>query len=157
MTEIEIGGHEKPREGYIQVDAFGQPEIRADIRALPFRHSVDSVFMSHVLEHLPEADIVMALKSCRNALRPGGRFEAYAPDFPWLLHKFLRASPGQRWAFYTPLIFGQEGEGQHHRTGFSVQRLSDCLVAAGFRIIKVRRVKRDENMGMVEVHAVATV
>ena len=140
----------------IQVEAFGKPDILADIRALPFRHSLDAISTS-ALERIPDEDIIVALKSCRAALRPGGRFEARVQDLPWLMRKFLHSSAGERWAFYRPLIFGAEERGQHHRTGFSVKRLSDCLVAAGFRTIKVGRRKCEDGAGLMEINAVATV
>lgn len=154
---VEIGGHTKPENGYVQLDRHGSPDIRADLRALPFKHSLDGIFMSHVLEHVPGSEIVTALKSCRAAIRPGGKLEIYAPDLGWLLRKFLKASPGERWAFWEELIFGEEGPGMHHRSGFSVKRLTDCLVAAGFRTVEVQRKRRENRRNMVEVHAIAIV
>lgn len=153
---VEIGLSNEPQEGFIQVDRYGEPEVRADICALPFKH-LDHIYASHVLEHIRDADIVVALKSCRRALRPGGVLEAYTPDLPWAMRRFLRAgSHGERWAAWLRWIYGsQENEGQYHRTGFSVKRLADCLIAAGFRQIKVRRRRRKEHPLLVEVHAQA--
>lgn len=165
--EIGIGLSDELQEGFIQVDRYGTPEVRADIRALPFKH-LDRIYASHVLEHLPDADIVMALKSCRRALSPGGMLEVYVPDLPWLMRRFLGASGGARWALWGRHIFGsQEHEGQFHRTGFSVARLHTCLVAAGFRKVSAKRRKRGtvgrEPFGhesravrTVEVYALAT-
>lgn len=154
---VEIGGHTKPEAGYLQVDVYGSPDLRADIRALPFRHSLDRIFVSHVLEHLPGAEIVGALKSCRGAIRPGGTLEVYVPDFGWILRKFQKASIGERWAFWEEFIFGEEGPGMQHRSGFSTKRLSDCLVAAGFRTVKVRRKRREDRRNLMEIHAIAIV
>lgn len=156
---IEIGGNTGPREGYYQVDKHGHPDIRADIRALPFRHSLDHIYASHVLEHLPDADVVHALKSCRGALHPGGALEVYVPDLPWMFRRFLRASnEGEKWSLWNRWIYGsQENEGQFHRTGFSTSRLVQCLTAAGFRRITAKRIRRKDRIkGMqMEVHAVA--
>ena len=168
MNKIEIGSNDNDRqEGFLQVDLYGKTDLRADIRTLPFRHSLDNIFASHVLEHLPDADVVLALKSCRAALRPGGRLELYVPDLPWILRRFLKAkSHGERWALWNRFIYGsQENAGQYHRTGFSVKRLADCLIAAGFRQVKTRRTKRKDRgvwfgpaearTSLMEVHAIA--
>lgn len=153
---IEIGALER-REGVVQVDRYGSPDVRADIRALPFRH-LDRIEASHVLEHVPDADIVVALKSCRRALKPEGILDIHVPDLLWAMRRFLRSqSQGERWGFWQRFIYGsQAGEGQFHQTGFSVKRLSDCLVAAGFRTVRVNRIRREEHMKEVEVHGVAT-
>lgn len=157
--KVEIGGIPGlagAREGYVQVDAYGKPDILADIRALPFRHSLQEIYMSHVLEHLPDADIVAALKSCRVALVENGLLDIYVPDLAWVLRKFLKAAPGVRWALWNVRIFGsQENEGQFHKTGFTVNRLQTCLVAAGFRRVEAKRCKREITLGMMEVHAQA--
>lgn len=170
--KIEIGGNrDEMQDGFIQVDLCGQPEVRADIRALPFRN-LDHIYASHVLEHVPDADIVVALKSCRRALRPEGILEVYVPDLPWLMRRFLKSeSSGARWALWNRFIFGsQENEGQFHRTGFSAKRLYACLVAAGFRSVATQRRKRKRGWVVkevsgqeerayttgMEVHAIAT-
>ncbi len=167
MNAIEIGPDSKSLEEnphHIAVDMYGSPEVRADIRSLPFKE-LDRIFASHVLEHIPDAHIVIALKSIRSCLKEDGEFEMYVPDLTWFMRKFLHSSGGERWSLWNMFIFGsQEGEGQYHKTGFSVKRLSDCLVAAGFRKIEVRRTKeRKKGYGMhaqgifylMEVHAVA--
>lgn len=152
---IEIGAHADDRhEGYVSVDTVGSPDVRADIRALPFRH-LDRIFASHVIEHVPDADVVLALKSCRRALRPGGTLELYTPDLPWVMRRFLRAqSQGEKWSLWLRHIFGEQTrDGQFHYTGFSTQRMVTCLTAAGFRQITVRRAKRKERLNVMEVHA----
>ncbi len=168
--KIEIGSNEEDRQkGFLHVDTFGQPDLRADIRSLPFRHSVDYIYASHVLEHVADVDIVPTLKSCRAALKPEGVLELYVPDLMWIMRRFLAAgSHGARWALWNRFLFGsQENEGQFHRTGFSVKRLSDCLVAAGFRKVDVKRRKRDmasrepfghesRSITTLEIHAIAT-
>ena len=141
---VEIGATDDDRhEDYIQVDMYSDTQVRADIRALPFKN-LDNIYASHVLEHLADADIVTALKSCKRALRPGGKLEVFVPDLMWAMRKFLETqSPGARWALYNRFIFGsQEHPGMYHKTGFSARRLADCLVAAGFRTIRTKRRSR---------------
>lgn len=157
--EIGAGGEETPPlEGYLQVDLQGQPDVRADMRTLPFRR-LERIHASHVLEHLPDADIVMALKSCRRALRAGGVLEVYVPDLLWTVRRFINSkmSYGERWGLWLQFIYGsQKDEGQYHKTGFSTKRLADCLIAAGFRQVKVRRVKRERRFALMEIQGLAT-
>lgn len=160
--KIEIGGGGHPCEGYVQVDAFGQGgtfgegKIIADIRALPFR-GLEEIYASHVLEHLPEVQVVAALKECRRALRPDGRLVVFVPDLIWFMRRFLNArSRTERWAIWGRMIFGShEDPGMGHATGFSVRRLAECLQAAGFRKIETRNVKRDERHRIQEVYGEA--
>lgn len=152
--KIEIGAdRDTPQKDCLQVDMYDKKAaVRADIRMLPFRN-LDQIYASHVLEHLPDADVVMALKSCRRALREEGILELWVPDLLWTMRRFLKSgSHGARWALWNRFLFGsQENEGQYHRTGFSVKRLSDCLIAAGFRKVRVHRRKRNRGMVIKEV------
>jgi len=163
--KIEIGGvadKAAPREDYLQVDAFGAPAVRGDLRALPFApQSLDEVFASHVFEHLPDAAVLPALAECRRVLRIGGRLEIFVPDFIWHVRQFMKADLPTRWGLHHTFIWGsQENEGQFHRTAFSVQRLAMCLQAAGFRTVDVKRRRRKErqfgDFKPVEVWGVAS-
>lgn len=151
---IEIGANDNDRhEGYVQVDMYGDTQVRADIRALPFRN-LDKIYASHVLEHLADTDIVTALKSCRRALKPGGELEVFVPDLMWSMRKFLSTqAAGARWSLYNSFIFGsQEHPGMFHKTGFSARRLAECLVAAGFRTIETKRRARKGLWELREQH-----
>ncbi len=68
------------------------------IASLPDR-SVDVVFMSNFLEHLPDKAAVLAtLRECHRLLRPGGRAIILQPN--------IRFLPGEYWDFFdhhTPL------------------------------------------------------
>lgn len=61
--------------------------------------SVDVVFMSNFLEHLPNKDLVLdTFRECRRILRPGGRVLVLQPNIRYL--------PGEYWDYFdhhTPL------------------------------------------------------
>jgi SAM-dependent methyltransferase len=129
-------------------------EVRADIRALPFKN-LARIHATHILEAFPDASIVPALKSCRRALRPGGSLELYMADLPWLLGKFLGAhGQGEKWSHWAKLIYEPQ-DGQWSRSGFSTHRIVACLTAAGFREIRVRRRRHKPCDRNVEVYALA--
>jgi len=144
--KIEIGGGIAALDGYVQVDVLptpANPKVFADIRALPFRN-LEGIYASNVFEHIANADIVPAMKSCRKALARGGVLEIYVPDFVWSLRKFLSSRTSvERWGAALNTIFGnQENPGQFHLTGFSVLRMAKCLEMAGFRNIDAKRRRR---------------
>lgn len=152
--KVEIGGVgdpsgiSSPREGYVQADVVVQPGIHvlADISHLPFRN-LDEIYMSHVLEHVRDIDVVPALRSCRRALRDGGKLELFVPDLMAQFRRFMQAAQIERWGLFLKMIFGsQETDGQYHKTGFSCWRLVQCLSIAGFRRIEVQSRRRKERM-----------
>ena len=60
------------------VSSAGQPHVRADVQALPFRDAAfDAIKITEVLEHVP--DTCAALRECRRVLRSGGRLVATVP------------------------------------------------------------------------------
>jgi len=69
-----------------------------DLSAVP-DGSVDVVFCSNLLEHLPDkAAVLQALSECRRVLRPGGRLLVLQPNIRYL--------PGRYWDYFdhhTPL------------------------------------------------------
>ncbi len=153
-NKVEIGGvgdpsgMSPPRPGYVQVDLVAQPgiEVMADLCYLPFR-DLDEIYMSHVLEHMDDTLVVPVLRSCRRALKAGGKLELFVPDLMAQFRKFLQAGQVERWGFFLKMIFGsQETAGQYHKTGFSCWRLAQCLSIAGFRDIDVKPRRRSERM-----------
>ncbi len=139
-------------DGRVIIGASG--EVRADIRALPFKN-LARIHATHVLEVLSDAAVVPALKSCRRALRPGGAMELYVNDLPWLIGRFLRAwGQGEKWARWAKLIYEPQ-DGQWSRSCFSTHRIVACLTAAGFREIRVRRKRHKACDRNVEVYALA--
>lgn len=59
--------------------------------------TVDLVFTSNLMEHLPDKPAVEAmLRECRRVLRPGGTFMALGPN--------LRFLPGTYWDFWDHLV-----------------------------------------------------
>lgn len=71
--------------------------------------SVDVVFMSNFLEHLPNKDLVLdTFRECRRILRPGGRVLVLQPNIRYL--------PGEYWDYFdhhTPLTERSLVEGLH--------------------------------------------
>ncbi len=77
--------------------------------------SLDCVFTSNFLEHLPDKPAVMrTLKEARRCLKPGGRFVAMGPN--------VNALHGAYWNFFD------------HHTALSELSLKEALEIRGFRV-----------------------
>ena len=80
--------------------------------------SLDVVFTSNFLEHLPSRDAVMdALREAARCLRPGGRIVCLGPD--------IRYAKGRYWDFFDHII------------PLTARSLSEALELAGFRTERV--------------------
>lgn len=66
---------------YVNVDAYGDVDVRWDLNKLPYPwddNSIDEISMLHVLEHIP--DWWGAFSECARILKPGGLLRIHVPD-----------------------------------------------------------------------------
>src|SRR5437764_15115257 len=55
LLKLNLGSGNNPIEGYVNVDKFGEPDVRVDLEAFPWPwpdNSVQEVVLNHVMEHL---------------------------------------------------------------------------------------------------------
>jgi SAM-dependent methyltransferase len=63
------------------------------VKGLPCRdNSVDLLYASHVLEHLPLKEFRVALKECRRILKNGGVFRAVVPNLKYCIDQYIASS-----------------------------------------------------------------
>jgi ubiquinone/menaquinone biosynthesis C-methylase UbiE len=78
-------------------------------------NSVDCVFMSNFLEHLPSKELVLStLRESQRILKPGGRVMILQPN--------IRFLPGEYWDYFD------------HHTALTDRSLAEALVLAGFEV-----------------------
>jgi SAM-dependent methyltransferase len=92
VTKLELGGGDAPRAGYLQLDpAYEEGEMRRraqDGIPLPDQ-TVERVFASHVLEHIPAGwDRIVTFNELHRVLRPGGVFEIVVPLVGYTDHEW---------------------------------------------------------------------
>lgn len=93
------------------------PYVQGDLRRLPLASgSLNGIWASASLLHLPRADFAPALHGCWHVLQPGG-----------LLYLSLKEGEGEQWR---PNAYGQEAA--RFFTYWQAQALDDVLAAAGF-------------------------
>jgi predicted SAM-dependent methyltransferase len=140
---LHIGGRER-KDGWKILDAQSGPEVDyvADIRNLSQfgDDSIESVYASHVLEHVGQADIVPVLRGIRRTLKQGGEFRVAVPDLDVLCHLLLnpRASVQMKWQTMQMMFGGQIDPHDFHYVGLNEHFLGHFLGEVGFR--EVRRV-----------------
>jgi predicted SAM-dependent methyltransferase len=138
----------------LDIDAGVQPDVVgsiADLDTLFPAASFDAILSSHVLEHLFAHEVYPALLQFRKVLKPDGFALIMCPDLEAAAAHILEKGIVEI-AYTSPagpirpldMIYGHSRsieQGRHymaHRTGFTVSRLGNLLLEAGFGTINVR-------------------
>jgi len=82
-----------------ETDWPSQPRLCNCRRGLPFADgSVDFLYSSHFLEHVPRWQALKLLRECHRVLRPGGLLRISVPDLRLLAEKYVQRDQ----AYYAP-------------------------------------------------------
>lgn len=152
-----VGSAERRGEDYLTVslDRGGPSErgsqLVADMGTLPFRdNSIDAIWSSHALEHVPMARVIPILKEWLRVIKPGRRLILQVPNFDYIA-KYWLTGPGREWA--ERMVFGEQAnEHDFHRCAFTGTVLKTDLAGAGWQ---VRRVELRWNHDQETLQAVA--
>lgn len=80
--KLELGsGAKKGVNGYTTVDLYGA-DIHRDLRyGIPLgENTVDKIYTSHMLEHIPYIQLVSFLRECHRVLKTGGELSVCVPN-----------------------------------------------------------------------------
>ena len=94
MMKLNLGCGEKKRDGYVNVDVCGTPDVVCDLNRFPWDwtdNSIDEVTSSHWLEHVE--DFERTILEIHRILKPNGVLHFHVPHFRtpfaiWHLHKW---------------------------------------------------------------------
>jgi predicted SAM-dependent methyltransferase len=142
-VKLDVGAGDEPRgndyqpidkyflsPGYICTDAWDL-NMYAD-------NSVDEIWSSHMLEHLPKRQVIPTLREWYRVLKVGGRLVIEVPDLVWCCQQWLQRRDDSWWR---DLIFGnQDDAGQFHQTGFTHSILQMYVEDVGFHVLYVNTV-----------------
>jgi SAM-dependent methyltransferase len=139
---LHLGCGPKYLPGFLNIDANPRRKVDLwlDVRCgLPFKSgSVDSIYTTHMLEHLYSDELERLLKECRRVLRPAGGMRIIVPNLTSAIRAFQSNSP--EWFGSYPQNFTSLGgrfsnfifcAGQH-RTAFDFTYFDEILRGAGF-------------------------
>lgn len=150
MSELRlnVGCGKDVLDGWVNVDLFHDDErvVRGDIRhleAVVTMGTVSAIRAIDVLEHIPMADVLPALKGWFGMLQQGGTVEIRCPDvFKQCELLFDGTWDAPTWAHMC--FGGQDSEGNFHKAGFTKGYLTQLLEEAGF--VKVKAVSEHEDV-----------
>lgn len=137
--------------GELGVDREATPavDVRADLRALPFRSGcAEFVRLDHVLEHLEGRYALGVLTEARRVLAPGGRLRVGIPDLRACCQAYLDSRTLADKIYWVRILYGaQTHAGEYHKGGYDADSLRDLLEAAGIREIEITADEdRDEGL-----------
>jgi len=152
----------EPSDKYVIGQVYGKDIQQYDAMAVPYADdTVDTIYNSHLLEHLPHVVVPATLKHWHDKLKPGGELIINVPDLEWLCVQTLRYCRGEAIeSQHYNKLWGEEGllhgfygsqshAGEYHKSGYTKDTLQALLAAAGFVDIDVQQVVEAHDMGVL--------
>jgi len=159
--KLELGsGPKLGKNGWTTID-IGYSDISWDLRkGIPLKNdSVETIYSSHLLEHIPYEDLIKFLKECYRVLKRNGEFSVCVPNFKAYVTAYMRGQvfcEREKWwkpaAIDTGSIIDQLNYMAYmkdeHKYMFDSQNLVNTFLKAGFSKVKMRSF--DEEMDKKE-------
>jgi SAM-dependent methyltransferase len=157
-----IVGAKLPRISLNLKNVISNNAIYGDVvKGLPCKdNSVDLLYASHVLEHLPLKEFRIALKECRRILKEGGIFRAVVPNLRYYIDHYLDStSPTKSIDFCLSTGMGTESfpnplsrmRGDSHHIMYDQETMMCELNNAGFSRVRHAFFGDSENKEFAEV------
>jgi len=129
-------------KGYVNIDKYySKADQRMDVRHLDYPdESVDEVYSSHLVEHIPASDFPATLREWLRVLKIGGRLKIRCPNITTHMRRWLAGDLAFRASTGLHSILGMQnrGPGYLNHNLFDVESLRHFVEQAGFSIISCR-------------------
>jgi predicted SAM-dependent methyltransferase len=137
-VKLNFGGRDKPIPGFLTVDLYDGDgvDIREDITSLSsIQYStVEEIYASHCLEHIPHPKTLPTLKEWRRVLKPRAKAYIAVPNFHAMVRLYNQFGLTE---FIRNMLYGDQGYPlAYHYTAFTFETLAPILVDAGFSDVK---------------------
>ena len=120
--------------GWVNIDARSFDHVHLvdlDLNLNSFvDHSVQAIYLCHVLEHFPIREIVPLLKLFKRKLCIDGYLYLSVPDFAKICDKYHASDDIS--AIHHPLMGGQDYQFNYHKSIYDFTSLSSLLISVGF-------------------------
>lgn len=136
---VNLGCGRNTGKEYINIDTVTIPHMHyindiTDLYMFP-SESVDLLYASHVIEHIPRSKLRKTLKEWYRVLKSGGIFRFAVPDFDRIIEVYV--GNGRDVNMIINQVMGSEGEYDDHHTLWNIKYASDVLKEIGFQDIKI--------------------
>ena len=138
-VRLHIGSGDKHWPGFVNVDAYGDPDVLTDCRRLPFdRDYADEIHSIHFVEHIPRLEVDQMLYDWYRVLRSGGYIAIEVPCLDKIAANVIAGEKNMR---LTSLgIFGDPRDpkpGMMHHWCYTKKELVEILEQVGFKMVGV--------------------
>lgn len=136
--KLDVGSgdeYQRRDSSWMTVDRFCKCSVRADMWSLPFADgTVDAIWSSHALEHVPRERVIPTLTEWHRVLKPDAPCTIQTPDMDYLARLWLEHGD----AALTGIFGSQAHEGEFHKTGWTLAGLCRDVVSVGFTVRNAR-------------------
>ena len=161
FVKIEIGsGPKKGKDGWTTIDQY-EADINWDLRrGIPLpNESVDRIYSSHLLEHIPYQQLIPFLRECRRVMKSDAEFSVCVPNFRLYVDAYKdKKMFRSRDTWWQPGIVDTGSSIDQlnylaylldeHKYMFDEENLINTLLQAGFSNVQLREF--DEELDLIE-------
>jgi predicted SAM-dependent methyltransferase len=131
---LNIGCGDKHWPGWVNCDAYGDPDVQTDCRRLPFEADyADEIVAIHFVEHIPRLEVENMLFDWHRVLKPGGKLTIEVPCLDKMAKMIVDGEKNLRMTLLG--IFGDPRDpkpGNMHQWSYTRYELNDILIKCGF-------------------------
>ena len=139
-VRLNVGCGDKRWPGWVNCDAYGEPDVVADCRALPFDADyADEIQSIHFVEHVGRMDVDNMLMDWHRVLKTGGKLVIEVPCLNKIAQHIVNGEKNMR--LMQLGIFGDPRDpkpGMMHRWSYTKEELTEILLQAGFKDVEVK-------------------
>lgn len=135
--KLHIGCGKVYLHGWVNVDLFSNTaaDLCCDITRIPYpAGTFETIYASHVLEHVHRHMVIAALQHWLELLKPGGILRLAVPNFEAVCNRYQET--GNLAELMGLLYGGQNSERNYHTVIFDDQTLCSALVKVGFSTVR---------------------
>ena len=148
--KLDLGTGEKGKNGFTTV-ALEKADLSWDLRrGIPLEDkSVDYIYSSHLLEHIPFRELILFLDECKRVLKDKGVFSVCVPNFRFYVDAYSKGKIFENPNYYKEAITDTSSTidqlnyvaymDQEHKFLFDEENLLNILKKVGFRSVKLRK------------------
>lgn len=133
-VKLHLGSGDKHWPGWVNIDAFGEPDVICDCRKLPYPHDyADEIQSIHFLEHVPRLEVENMLMDWHRVLKPGGKLVIEVPCLDKMAQHIVAGEKNLRLTLLG--IFGDPRDpkpGMMHRWAYTKSELVEIFHQCGF-------------------------